>query len=133
MLGSEEKTPKVEPFITVQLEAGWRFDPESGTFRRSAAQSASEPGEPETSESNKSEIEETFDPSDLLPQSGRFKPMIPSLASASSEALSEWELALASYLHLFPGQGVDLDELVERVKSWDCIETAYRPPEIALP
>ncbi|MCP4203100.1 MAG: hypothetical protein GY769_14355 [bacterium] len=113
------QTPlEIEPFLVVQLKPGWRHDPESGVFRR--------PGESD-------DDEEVFEPAPELPAETRIEPMIPDLAGKSPDDLSEWELTLARYLHLFPGADADLDELLEAITDWSCVEEVHRPPQIALP
>ncbi|MFQ5527304.1 MAG: hypothetical protein ACE5GX_13710 [Thermoanaerobaculia bacterium] len=110
----------LEPFVVVQLETGWRYEPDSGTFRL----------EPDD-ESQGTEAE--FDPTSDLPAEGRIEPMIPDLAGSSAESLSEPEQALARYFHVFPGKEVDLEELVKTLEAWPCVEGAHLPPRIALP
>lgn len=114
------ETPKAplefEPFLVVQLKPGWRYEPESGTFRRPGA-----------------DTDEVFDPATELPAGARIEPMVAELARASPDSLSEWESGLARYLHLFPGADADLDALLESINAWSCVEETLRPPRIALP
>ena len=121
MHGSEAEPPQVEPFLVVQLRSGWRYDPDAMTFHLTE----SERGEPVD--------EQAVDLATELPEGSRLAPMIPQLSKASADDLSDWERALARYLHLFPGVGADLDELVERLLTWESVEKAYLPPRVALP
>ncbi len=115
---SADTSLDLEPYLVVQLESGWRHDPESGVFLRG--------------EGPEEEVE-AFDPAPQLPEATRIEPMVPSLAESDSEALSEPEAELARYLHLFPGAGADLDELLETISGWSCVARTYKPPRVALP
>ena len=110
--------PDLEPVLVVKLEPGWRHDPREGTLRRQEGTAGAT---------------EVFDPAPDLPAASRIEAMVPDLARASPESLSEPELELARYLHVFPGRGADLDELLEVIASWSCVEEVRRPPQISLP
>lgn len=107
-----------EPFLVVQLKPGWHHDPESGTFRHRG---------------QSGDADEIFDPGPDLPAETRIVLMLPDLAGKSAESLSEFELSLALYLHLFPGPEADLHELLKVITAWSCVESAHRPPRISLP
>ena len=109
---------ELEPVLVVQLKAGWRHDPESGAFRFSSV---------------KEDEDQEFDPGPELPVEARIEPMLPNLSEAAPESLSQWELELARYVHLFPGGEADLDELLAAVTAWECVEEAHLPPQISLP
>lgn len=121
MHGSEARPPDVEPFIVVQLREGWHYNTDAMTFG------------PTESEPTETGEKQAVDLAAELPEGSRLAPMIPHLLKASADELSEWERDLARYLHLFPGDGTDLDALVERLSTWESVEKAYLPPRVALP
>lgn len=94
--------------IVVRLERGWSFDRPGRRFVHAD--------------------ERVFRPGEDLPKFTRILWQVPELASKSHR--SEAEDRLARGLQLVPPRGTPLDEMLDRVRRWPCIEKAWVAPGV---
>jgi len=105
--------PGVSLHLEVRLKPGWRFDRCRHALVLEADQSVRLRG--------------------LLPADTTITPMVPSLADADPESLSEDEQLLARYLQVVLPSGTDPTDLVATLRDLDGLEVVSTPPRIGLP
>ena len=103
----------VSPHLEVRLKPGWRFD------RRRRALVSKE--------------DQSVRLRELLPSGTTITPMVPTLADADPESLSEDEQLLARYLQVVLPCGTDPTNLVAALRDLDGLELVSSPPRLGLP
>ena len=113
--GGSPKGKRLPPCLNVKLRAGWRFDASANDFVAPDGQ--------------------RFRPRKPLPANAKVVAMVPHLAAAVVESLSEDERDLADYVQIMlPGADGDrLRAFAQDIADWPCVEHVRMPPEISLP
>jgi hypothetical protein len=104
---------KVRVPIELKVKPNCRFDPRRRVFE--------------------SDSGEKFSPHGDLPKKSRIVYTVPSLAKASEDKLSEYELELRRYLQIVLPEGESPAEYLGIVRAWPCVEEAHLGPEVSLP
>lgn len=108
-----EIPPGFPPHLVVLLKPGWVYHTRKKHFVGADKQ--------------------TFAPGEDLPAGAKIVYMVPSLAKAKPESLSEDERNQARYLHIILPRGTDPEAYLSVVQGWICVEQVQLPPQISLP
>ena len=107
------KPGAVKPHLVVKLKPGYSLHPKGKAF-------VSREGR-------------MFSPGEELPSGIRIVLVAPALAGKSSGALSEDERNLLSYVHIVFPKGLDPQDYVDVIRSWECVAEVRSAPKISLP
>ena len=74
-----------------------------------------------------------FSPGAALPKGTVIRPMAPDLARADRATLSADEANLARSIQIVFPKGTPVESYLDVIRTWPCVETVQRPPEVSLP